>query len=211
MKLALGILIGALMSTSAMAADPMVAAPYDWTGVYIGAQVGADWLHPNPPLVNDVQPNAAGFAGGIDAQALWQSGNFVFGGVVDANIASTNASAPCANAAFTCADGSNFNASVRAKLGFAADRALFYGTGGWGWADYHGSTNNGTNFPASKGLNGWVLGAGMAFAINDKWSVGAEYLHYDLGSANLTTMVYDANYGVKPTLDTVMLNLSYKF
>jgi outer membrane immunogenic protein len=213
LKLALAAsVLASVLSTSAMAADIMPAtAAYDWTGVYIGAQVGLDLLHPNSTAANFIQPEATGFAGGLNAQALWQTGNIVLGGVADINFSTTNASAPCFNPAFTCKDGSNMNASVRAKLGFASNNVMFYGTGGWGWADYHGETNNGTAFPASKSLNGWVAGAGLAYALNNNWSVGAEYLHYDLGSANVTNIVYDTNYPVKPTLDTIMLNVSYKF
>jgi outer membrane immunogenic protein len=203
---------GMALTTSAFAADLAPAAvPYDWSGFYIGGQVGIDMLHPHPTVAGDIQPEATGFEGGLNTQALWQSGNLVFGGIADFNLSTTNASALCSNAAYTCKDASSWNASLRAKLGFASENAMFYGTGGWGWADYHGETNNGTAFPGVKSLNGWVAGAGIAYAINDKWSVGAEYLHYDLGSSSVTTINYDVPYSVQPTIDTLTLNLGYKF
>ena len=34
----------------------------------------------------------------------------------------------------------------------------------------------------SKWRNGWTLGGGMEFALTDRWSAKAEYMHYDLGS-----------------------------
>jgi outer membrane immunogenic protein len=209
----MAILLGGMaLTSSAFAADLASAPPpYDWTGFYLGGQMGIDMLHPHPTAANFIQPEATGFEGGLNTQALWQSGNLVFGGIADVNFSTTNASAPCFNAAFTCKDGSNWNASLRAKLGFASNNVMFYGTGGWGWADYHGETNNGVAFPAAKSLNGWVAGAGMAYAINNNWSVGAEYLHYDLGSSSVTTILYDTNYPVQPTMDTFTLNVGYKF
>ena len=37
--------------------------------------------------------------------------------------------------------------------------------------------------PASttKWATGWTVGGGMEFALTDKWSAKAEYMHYDLG------------------------------
>ncbi len=37
---------------------------------------------------------------------------------------------------------------------------------------------------ASKTYTGWTAGAGVEWLFNPKWSVKAEYLYYDLGTAN---------------------------
>ena len=203
---------------TAQAADAaLAAAPYDWTGFYIGGQLGADFLHPNPVgggNPTDRMPDGVGFEAGLNAQALWQTGSFVLGGIIDGNISGFNLSIDCPNPAFTCKDGSNWNASVRAKAGFAADRFLVYGTGGWGWADYNVSATNkgsGAFFSTSTTKGGWVVGAGASYAVNDKWSVNAEYLHYDLGSATPTALTFSGTFFEKPTIDTVVLGVSYKF
>jgi outer membrane immunogenic protein len=39
------------------------------------------------------------------------------------------------------------------------------------------SPNNGE----TKWLTGWTVGGGMEFALTDRWSAKAEYMHYDLG------------------------------
>lgn len=82
--------------------------------------------------------------------------------------------------------------TVRGRLGFAHDNILFYGTGGVAYGhmeaeakqnvsqygksrmDYEGS-NSSTNW-------GWTVGGGLEYGL-DRWSLGAEYLYVDLGSA----------------------------
>ena len=74
------------LANSAQAADPFVESTYDWTGFYIGAQVGYAWqdesvtLTPNGGAAyntTDVDPE--GFLGGINAGYNWQTSNLVFG------------------------------------------------------------------------------------------------------------------------------------
>src|SRR5262245_51989179 len=87
----------ALVTGSASAADlaarpytkapPMVAAVYNWTGFYIGAQVGYAWgdNHTREFVTVTGLPtgfnqgfNTDGFVGGGHVGYNWQSGQFVF-------------------------------------------------------------------------------------------------------------------------------------
>jgi outer membrane immunogenic protein len=87
-------------------------------------------------------------------------------------------------------------ATLRGRLGVAAtDRLLLYGTGGLalGRLDYSGNIHRTAillNFdvPASTSVTkaGWTIGAGAEYALPDQWSIKAEYLYYDLGSASIT-------------------------
>jgi outer membrane immunogenic protein len=85
--------------------------------------------------------------------------------------------------------------TVRGRIGFAPIcRLLIYGTGGfaYGNVDYSADTNFGNppnstypvNFTETK--TGWTAGGGIEYAINNHWTVRAEYLHYDLGEASRT-------------------------
>lgn len=77
-------------------------------------------------------------------------------------------------------------ASVRGRLGMAMGQWLPFVTAGWGWAQADRSTFNsfiGTSSD-SNWHDGWTLGAGAEYAIDDKWSVKAEYRYYDLGKEN---------------------------
>ena len=79
--------------------------------------------------------------------------------------------------------------TLRARLGFAADRLLIYGTGGLAagdtgskWVDDGGASQ----FVLSADSQwGWVAGGGIEYAATDSFSVKAEYLYYDLGTDKL--------------------------
>ncbi|HJT45154.1 MAG TPA: outer membrane protein [Chthoniobacterales bacterium] len=87
--------------------------------------------------------------------------------------------------------------TTRGRIGISpACRWLFYVTGGvaYGNVDYSATTNYGapsslfstypTSFTETK--VGWTAGGGIEYALNNHWSVRAEYLHYDLGDEDST-------------------------
>lgn len=72
-------------------------------------------------------------------------------------------------------------ASVRARLGMAVGDFLPFVTAGWGWA--HGKRSAFGDFVDASDSNwhdGWTVGAGAEYAIDENWSVKAEYRYYDL-------------------------------
>jgi len=101
--------------------------------------------------------------------------------------------------------------SVRARAGLLwGDKLLTYGTVGYAYGDstleVNGSqTINGPNglqpqtsvssASSRKVLHGHVEGFGVEYAINKRWSVKAEILHYDLGSQSVDTSY---NFAVGP-------------
>ncbi len=216
MRLAISAFVFALAigEGSALAADVMVPMPLDWTGFYVGAQAGGAISRPNEKGSSDLPSSDTEITGGVNAQALYEMDQFVFGTIVDGNLSTALASQACtSNTALTCKDGSGGDFSVRAKLGYAFDNVLLYGTGGWGWADYQMKsfkTSDGSGaFSDQRLLNGWVAGAGLSYAINEKWITSVEYLHYDLGSSNSYTGTGLET--VAPTMDTVTMGIGYKF
>lgn len=83
--------------------------------------------------------------------------------------------------------------TVRGRVGIAPIcRLLIYGTGGFAYGniDYSANTNfnNGFTYPVdfTETKTGWAAGGGLEYAINNHWTVRAEYLHYDLGDASRT-------------------------
>ncbi len=193
---------------SSLAADASDAWSHDWSGFYLGANAGLaqsggtasgayDW---SPSNIEGASLGTNGSDGGslsvgVLAGYNWQSGWLLAGLEADINYLGSEQSAE--NLLFFIDDSnSRLSASadwygtLRARLGFASDRLMIYGTGGlaMGQTELSGSFVNvvtGTMWGSgsdSKIQLGWAAGAGMEFAIDDRWSAGAEYLHVDLGS-----------------------------
>jgi len=212
--------ISALLSALAACGSPGIAggleaapAPYDWTGFYAGAQAQADWV--NAQEVSPFNLPAATVSGaGLNLQSLWQRNSLVFGVEADADaLAGANTGAcEVGGPDYLCSYGATWDASVRAKLGFAAGGLMAFGTGGWGWSDNNLSvSHSGVTERDFKTLDGWLAGGGLSFAINDRWFATVEYLHYDLGSAIVRHQVAFGTSDVRPVSDTVTLGFDYRF
>jgi outer membrane immunogenic protein len=69
---------------------------------------------------------------------------------------------------------------------------LIYGTGGFAWAavDYKVFSENtdngvGAHMDDDYTATGWTAGGGLAWAIDDNWSAGAEVLYVNLGKETI--------------------------
>jgi outer membrane immunogenic protein len=183
----------------AQAADPpmlppVVEAPaFDWSGFYVGASIGGQQVNvTSPDPVGFVQPSGTGFTIGAFAGANKQINNFVLGVEGDIEYSTFSATASCANPAWTCTTNLNAQGSFRGRIGFAADRALLYVTGGLAVANFGGNTTLGpTVFPDSSARIGWTAGAGIDFAFTDTVFGRAQYRYSNYGSR---TMNYDIPY-----------------
>jgi outer membrane immunogenic protein len=91
----------------------------------------------------------------------------------------------------------NWVATVRPRIGWAANNWLLYATGGVAVTNFKddfvltGVTAGGTSiYQQSSHLNniplGYAVGGGFETAINEKWSVKAEYLYIDFGRFTAT-------------------------
>jgi opacity protein-like surface antigen len=100
-------------------------------------------------------------------------------------------------------------ATIRARLGYTIDRAMFYATGGLAYA--REQTVVATALATTTKLYdiGWTVGGGIEYMFTPHWSAKVEYLYADLGgSRNIhggTTMSTDL------TVNTVKAGLNYKF
>jgi outer membrane immunogenic protein len=206
-----------------VAPAPYIAAPmFTWTGFYVGLNAGAAWnnsdggfgyggpafIAPGPLVYGSISSNNdAGFTGGVQAGYNWQIGSFVVGVEGDINYIDRSnggsvavpAIAPTTYYVVNRGDANNYYGTLRARLGFAFDRALIYATGGLAFGGGTGDSSatyftgggpvggvviNGGNNDDSN--IGWALGGGVEYAFSNAWSVKLEYLHVDLGSNNRT-------------------------
>lgn len=67
-------------------------------------------------------------------------------------------------------------------------------------------------------MTGWVLGAGLEWALTNRWTVKAEYLHVDFGTLTVSGVITnDGGYsqGISTTADLtgdiVRLGVNYRF
>lgn len=72
--------------------------------------------------------------------------------------------------------GTGFSGSVRARAGYAMDRALLYAAGGWTATNF---SVEGGGFDESETLHGWTVGAGVDYAVTDRVFTRLEYRYND--------------------------------
>jgi outer membrane immunogenic protein len=198
-----------------------VAAPvtvYDWTGFYIGGDVGGAWARTDVTTIGiipnsrpiDLQSfnlNGSGIMGGVHAGYNWQAAPaWVVGieGDTDWTGIRADRSAPLTfgGLPFASTDALSRNvtwlASIRGRVGYTIGNWLLYATGGFAWGGVQVSATqtqpigNGaliSAFSASSTRSGWVAGAGGEYALSRNWFVRGEYLFYSLDGVDGTGIV----------------------
>lgn len=76
--------------------------------------------------------------------------------------------------------------SVRAKLGLTDGRLAAFATGGLAFSNgkhkFRETDGSGQAFDAKADRSGYVLGLGLAYALNNRMNLGLDYSHYEFGS-----------------------------
>lgn len=175
-------------SVSALAADAVQEVPaapaavetpvFSWTGAYVGIQGGAGWLDgefsiPGASTTEDFDGGVIGAFVGYN----WQmSSGFVVGieGDVDYNFNEET---------FAGVDvGTDWAGSVRGRVGYAFDRVMIYGAGGWTFTNGY---VDGGGFDDNETFHGWTVGAGVDFAVTDNVFLRGEYRYNNFGDKDI--------------------------
>jgi outer membrane immunogenic protein len=173
-----------------------IIAPYSWTGIYLGGNLGGGWVNKcwtnlgtfSTLSLNEGCGTISGFLGGGQIGGNYQVGAWVLGieGAGDwSNIKgdhiSTNAPADTLRAKVDSI------AMVTGRVGYAADSVLFYGKGGVAWAhDKYSEIFQGASFgDATQWRAGWTAGAGIEWGFAPSWSVAFEYDYLGLGTKSV--------------------------
>lgn len=199
-----------LASTSAYAADAVYEVPaapeavidtpvFTWSGGYVGLQGGGSFV--NGDFNTGTASDSENFNGGIfGAFAGWNyqlENNIVLGVEGDVNYNWNE------NDYLGADVGTDWSGSARARLGYAMDTWLVYGTGGWaatrGYVDVDGADEETETF------KGWTVGAGVEKAFTSNVFGRAEYRFTDYGDENIA--------GANVDLDqhTIMVGVGVKF
>lgn len=214
-KTFLGVTAAVLLGANGAAAQSGV---FDWSGFYIGANVGYGGLIardtvttdlggvPGGPL--DLRGKDSGFVAGTRFALNYQASRIVYGidgswsfGNMRAETACGNAFALFGLAGADCRQNDRLNdvIDLRGRLGIAADRVLLYFAGGIAAARFRSTLQpDGAllgvggfgDATFNKTATGWTVGAGFEYALSRNWVIGAEYKYYDFGSVSGSSVAY---------------------
>ena len=229
--------IAQITSFAAFAADlppapsyvkaPVMAPAYNWSGFYVGGNLGYGWGINTNPAIAFGDPGAGlgtafffasggnqyqnmtprGVIGGGQFGHDWQAGNWVLGGVTDFQGSAIKASSNSlvnlpgfnANIGEPLSAQVDWLGTLRARLGLAQQNWLFYGTGGLAYGQVNSTMGNIIPAPGLPSIVlsgsqtsikvGWAAGAGVEYKLASNWSIGLEYLYFNLGSDTVTAPV----------------------
>jgi outer membrane immunogenic protein len=203
---------------SASAADLPAAAPipppaylpsvYNWTGFYIGGNIGAGWSGLSDTNTNFSDTLGSTFSAATNAQFLGggQVGvNYEFAnGIVIGAEAMLDGFANSQNATVTATDptgtvaanigtsNARWLATVSGRLGYAWDRVLLYAKGGGAWVATNSPAISVSGTPATFSSitnttsSGYTVGFGVEWAFSGNWSARAEYAYIGLPNQTFT-------------------------
>lgn len=218
------------------AKSPAVVPPvpyYDWSGFYVGVNIGGSWGHSSSTntaldgtnVSSGSRNDSAVIGGGQIGYNFMAAPHLLLG--VEADIQGSSAK----NTA-TSPDGSNSYASklddfgtARGRVGFTQDNWLFYGTGGFAWS--YGSVTRtqivavasvppipaaaGTVETVNNARTGWTAGAGIEWGISQNWTARVEYLYLDFGTANSVFPLSNRQQTTSSSMNIARVGVNYKF
>jgi outer membrane immunogenic protein len=181
-------------------APPMIAAVYDWSGFYIGANGGWGtshkcWDFQTPAgafVAAEGCHDASGGTVGGQIGYRWQASQWVFGLEAQGNWADFHGSnQSLAFPAFVNDTKVDAFGLFTGQIGYAANNALFYLKGGAAVvSDRYRSFAFGTGVQVANTVDdtrwGAVVGVGLEYGFAPNWSIGVEYDHMFLQDKTYT-------------------------
>jgi high affinity Mn2+ porin len=229
---------------------PYVSPAYDWNGWYAGVHVGvirgsSNWSAIQPgagglngsfdlPLQFDFMGGTGSYAAGI------QGGyNYIFPSRLmlgfEADVSSPNSDVVMPNSVrgsqtvtsplngqVTYGEEVIHYGSARARVGYAFDHFLLYGTGGLAWTydrvtrtQLDGNSFNGLATPGTVDTKllwrlGWAAGIGVEIPVAANWTAKAEYLSTGFGRKSVTFPVAAEAFASDLSTQSILLGLNYR-
>jgi outer membrane immunogenic protein len=225
-RITLAVFAAATLSAGAIenaAAQDILYSPRsvaNWTGVYVGANVGYGWAHLSASATSggvtaSGSENLNGYVAGGEAGVNIQTGPWVWG--LEADIQATGQKISNVytggGATITTTEKLPWFGTGRVRTGYAVDRWLIYVTGGVGVGQFKSDgAATGTivgSYSYSTTRAAWVAGAGVEAMIDRNLSWKAEYLHLDSGT--ITNSAGSIATSVKLADEILRFGLNYKF
>lgn len=206
-------------------APPLIEAPVDRSGWYVGGFMGVavarsstsndpPYLGFNAggiPLSYDLDP--AGIMGGGMIGYNWYRGPVLLGLELEGGtlgIRHTERPAPDDMVAVDM----NWYMTATGRIGWAWDQVTPYIKGGLALANVRNTASDltlATDYSDVSGMRvGWALGAGFEYPIADRWSLRSEYMYMDFGTRGSTNADGDS-FSHKNAVHTWKMGLNYRF
>jgi outer membrane immunogenic protein len=217
-------------------AAPMIAAVYDWSGFYIGANGG--WGSSRKCwdavtgagvfIADEGCHDATGGTAGGQIGYRWQAGTWVFGVEGQGNWADFRGSnvSLAGLAGVPGFVGSSIHSKVDAfglltgQVGWAANNVLFYVKGGAAVTGdrYRIATTVGNVTLANSNDDtrwGGVVGVGLEYGFTPNWSAAIEYDHLFMGNRTSTFTApggaFFSNERIRQDVDVVTVRVNYRW
>jgi outer membrane immunogenic protein len=222
----------AVPAPSYKAAPAMIAAVYDWSGLYMGLNGGGGWTHkcwdntnllgvPTIPTAPEGCHDATGAAAGAQIGYRWQSGGWVLGLEAQgdwSNLKGSNVSLFVPGAT----NQSNIQGFglFTGQAGYAWNSVLWYVKGGGAVVGdkFTGLiTGTGVAFDqANQTRWGGTVGTGLEISFAPSWSVGVEYDHLFMGSSTARflatgTGLLSRTDSIRQDVDLVTARINYRW
>ncbi|MEZ0171164.1 outer membrane protein [Microvirga sp. TS319] len=200
---------------------------FTWSGFHAGVNGGYGWSNRNQTYLGSADTLSSkgsngGFVGGGQIGYNYQlvpGTGLVVGLETDLQYADLGnkttyvAGSPAALSGSS--SGGNYFGTVRGRLGYAFDRFLVYGTGGFAYGDV-GSRSWGP-LAGNRGTEvGYTLGGGLEYALTNNWTAKVEALYVSLGNGSrntsaLGTPAISSTSSGRDDFGVVRAGLNYKF
>ena len=182
------------------ASDPAKIDTSEWGGFYVGAYGGYTWLQAETNLPAEASDENGRFGGYTGYN--WQFDNRIVTGVeAQAGFANTNTQA--GNVAVE----QNWDASLRARLGYAFENSLLYSFAGLSVSSVEARALTGSD---ENTLTGFDIGAGVEFEIFEDVTARIEY-DYDQYSNETFALGAGGNRSVDLDAHNVNVGIGLKF
>jgi outer membrane immunogenic protein len=208
-------------------APPMIAALYDWSGFYIGANGGWgssrncwDAVPVNVAFGPEGCHDASGGTVGGQIGYRWQAGTWVFGVEAQGNWADFKGSnASLLFPGFVNTSKIDAFGMFTGQVGYAANNVLLYLKGGAAVTADSNRINTVAGALAATSNDdtrwGGVVGVGLEYGFAPNWSVGIEYDHMFMQDRTVAFTapggVFFGNDRIRQDVDLVTARLNYKF
>jgi opacity protein-like surface antigen len=214
--IAVGVGVPAHAADMAVKAPPptVSAAPYNWSGFYVGGNFGGAWTSGNLTIPgNNFYGGLTELIAGVQAGYNVQAGHFLFG------VEGTFDWATFDHPTLQTRDGrtvptlgsvsQHWIGTAAGRFGVVEDQWLVYGKLGAGWVHSTAEINAfGQTWNGSSTKGGWLVGGGLEYGFKPHWTVSLEYDFLSL--ANWTSATVPA-VSLNRDVQMVMAKINYKF